>query len=181
MSEEFLLALYPRPFKGIISYLSPSDTLTQAEFDRSQLSQMYWMYSKDKLPKHKGKKRRDPDCLFKIFGVYSGDCEITVHEQMLKWVTDNFNKFSHCSWIALHMNKYNSLSAWMTAMRNPTIPGDEITLYALARLYNRHCIVYTRSAIWSTIAMSKPMTPAELSKACDVQLVYLGKGVYGTN
>ena len=76
------------------------------------------------------------------------------------------------------MNKYKLLSAWMNAMRNPTIPGDGIVLYAQARMYNWHTLVYTRSSIWSTVTSSKPMTYDEVCNNCQIKLAYFGKGNY---
>ena len=116
--------------------------------------------------------------LFNIFGLCVGESAIAVREQMLRWVSNDFNKFSHCSWITLHMNKYKSLTAWMNAMRNPMIPGDQIALYALARMYNRHTLVYTKSSIWSTIASSTPMTCDEICNNCQIRLAYFVKGTY---
>ena len=85
------------PIKGIISYLSPGEALTQAEFSKSQLIKKYWLFEEDEGTKHQGKKCRDPDCLFKIFGVWIGESVITVREQMLRWVSEDTNKFSLCS------------------------------------------------------------------------------------
>ena len=76
------------------------------------------------------------------------------------------------------MNKYKLLSAWMSAMRNPTIPDDEIALYALARMYNKHTLVYTKSSIWSTLASSTPLSYDEVCNYSDIKLAYLGRGHY---
>ena len=176
LTEELVLALYPCPFKGIITYLSPSEALTQVEFNKSQLTKKYWLYQEDEGTKPRGKRHKDPDCLFRIFSVFLGEGAITVCEHMLKWVSDEFNNFSQCSWIALHMNKYKSLSTWMSKMRNPAVPADEIALYALTRMFNRHTLIYTGSSIWSTVASSKPLTYGEVCNECQVRLVFLGKG-----
>ena len=63
-------------------------------------------------------------------------------------------------------------------MRNPTVPTDEIALYALARMYNQHTLVYTRSSIWSTVASSTPLTYSEVCNECQIRLVFLGKGQF---
>ena len=178
LTEELVLALYLHPFKAIISYLSPNEAITQADFNKSGLTKKYWLFEECEGVKSRGKKHLDPDCLFRIFGVCMGESALTAHEQMLTWVTNDFNKFSHCSWIALHMNKYKSLSAWMAAMRNSTIPGDEIALYALARMYNKHTLVYTKSSIWSTIVSSMHLSYEKVCNYCDIKLAYFGRGHY---
>ena len=45
--EELVLALYPHPFKAIISYLSPNEAITQADFNKSGLTKKYWLFKED--------------------------------------------------------------------------------------------------------------------------------------
>ena len=79
LAEELVHALYPCPFKGIISYLSPSEALTQSEFTKLQLTKKYWLYQEDEGTKTRGKKKVDLDCLFRIFSIFSGNCSPIAH------------------------------------------------------------------------------------------------------
>ena len=87
------------------------------------------------------RKSTNEDCLFKIFGILSGESSNVVQQHMLSSISGELNWFSNCAWIVLHMNKYKFLSQWMTTMYNPTIPGDEIALYTLSCLYKRQSLM----------------------------------------
>ena len=43
MAEELLMSILPRPYTGIVSYLSPSSFLTMTEFERSPLAKDNWL------------------------------------------------------------------------------------------------------------------------------------------
>ena len=36
-------------------------------------------------------------------------------------------------------------------MRNAKYAGDELTLYALCKLYHRHTVVFTMAGLWTTV------------------------------
>ena len=68
---------------------------------------------------------------------------------------------------------------WLAIMRRYDTPGDEIVLYALSRMAHVHSIVYSKTATWCTVAVSQPILPSDLHKACSVKLMFLGKHGFG--
>ena len=59
-------------------------------------------------------------------------------------------------------------------MRNVKYAGDELTLYALCKLYRRHAIVYTMTGIWTTIKDGVLLSESDLEEKCDIKLLHLG-------
>ena len=64
-------------------------------------------------------------------------------------------------------------------MRNAKYAGDELTLYALCRLYHRHAVVYTMAGLWTTVKDGVLLNESELMEKCDIKLLHLGGYRYG--
>ena len=58
-------------------------------------------------------------------------------------------------------------------------PGDELTLYVLARMYRCHAYVYTQMFWWTTLLYTLPITEQELVSQCEIVLVYVKDGIFG--
>ena len=68
MAEELLTSILPRPYTGIVSYLSPSSFLTVTDFEKSTLARNNWLDLPTGDQHKKGRKRCDPDAVFRAFG-----------------------------------------------------------------------------------------------------------------
>ena len=64
-------------------------------------------------------------------------------------------------------------------MRNQNTFGDKLMLFALARIFQRHVVVYGKNRCWCTIGTDKPINGDRLLKICQVHLVYIGENMYG--
>ena len=64
-------------------------------------------------------------------------------------------------------------------MRNAKYAGDELTLYALCKLYHRHAVVYTMAGLWTTVKDGVLLNESELMEKCDIKLLHLGGYRYG--
>ena len=64
-------------------------------------------------------------------------------------------------------------------MRNAKYAGDELTLYALCRLYHRHTVVYSMTGLWTTIKDRVLLNQIDLLEKCDIKLLHLGGYRYG--
>ena len=74
---------------------------------------------------------------------------------------------------------HRSLTGWLMTMRNAKYAGDELTLYALCRLYHRHAVVYTMAGLWTTVKDGVLLNEFELMEKCDIKLLHLGRYLYG--
>ena len=64
-------------------------------------------------------------------------------------------------------------------MRNVKYASDELTLYALCKLYHRHAIVYTMTGLWTTVKDGVLLNEFDLVEKCDIKLLHLGGYRYG--
>ena len=72
-----------------------------------------------------------------------------------------------------------TLCAWLNTMTDEHTPGDELTLYALARMYHCHVYVYMQMFWWTTLLYTLPIMEKELMMQCDIVLIYICDGVFG--
>ena len=57
-----------------------------------------------------------------------------VHNTMIRWSYDNFRMLDSAFMVALRQRN-TTLQAWLNNMADERTPGDELTLYILARMY----------------------------------------------
>ena len=173
MAGELLTSILPRPYTGIVSYLSPSSFLTVKDFENSSLASNNWLDLPTGDKHKKGRKRCDPDVVFRVFGDFSDHEPSEVRAAMLSYISEDFNYFRDVSWLNLNMHK-KKLSQWMDDMRDQNTPADELATFALSRLYKRHSVIYTKNRTWCTIGTSKPLSEMDVYLSCDVRLVQMG-------
>ena len=173
MAKELLTSILPRPYTGIVSYLSPSSFLTITDLKKSTLARNNWLDLLTSDQHKKGRKRCDPDAVFRVFGDFCDYEPREVRAEMLSYITDDFNYFRDVSWLNLNMHK-KSLSQWIANMRNQNAPADELAIFALSQLYKRHSVIYTKNRTWCTISTSKPLSEKDVYLSCDVRFVQMG-------
>ena len=75
--------------------------------------------------------------------------------------------------------KNTTIKYWIEDMAEPLTFGDEICLYGLCRMYDRHAMVYTQTKAWSTMALTEPSHYLNAIAKCDIHLLHMGRGIYG--
>ena len=78
----------------------------------------------------------------------------------------------HLKRIGLNINQ------WLSLMERPSIFGDELMLFALARTFHRHVVVFTRNRCWSTIGSDENISGDRLLEICDMKLLYIGQHMF---
>ena len=71
------------------------------------------------------------------------------------------------------LHKKIDLNDWIEEMRLNTMNGDDIVLYLLCRMYNKHAYVHTAKYGWSTLPFKIDTLFIETTKKCDIELVLL--------
>ena len=115
--------------------------------------------------------------LFELFGTYSAEDSVTVRATAITEVEENYEWYDKASYI-LNIIKSTDLDSWLNIMKYEGIRGDEITIYALSKKYQRHVVVYTKNRPWTTIKPDGTLNEDNLWEMCDVHLLYLGQHVY---
>ena len=117
--------------------------------------------------------------MFELFGEYSGRDAQTIRDELYDWLQDKNNDVRSVVTKTMLPTPHCSLTGWLMTMRNVKYAGDELTLYALCKLYHRHAIVYTMTGVWTTIKDGVLLNEFDLVEKCDIKLLHLGDYRYG--
>ena len=71
------------------------------------------------------------------------------------------------------------MARWLMQVNDDTQPGDELCIYALSRMFNRHIFIYTKHGYWSTHVMKIRAKEVDVLLKCDIALVYVELMVFG--
>ena len=74
--------------------------------------------------------------------------------------------------MAMHHKNIN-FDSWLENMQKVTTEGDDIALYILARMYNKHVFVHNSMYGWSTLPYHMEDSYKDVVCKCDLELVYL--------
>ena len=175
LTEELLEAFKEKTYDTCVSNLTKTHRVNLKKFKRERLPEGTWINTKRFV---NNSNRPVADAMFSLFGEFSNQAGTEVRDTMIGWSYDNFRLLERVFKVALDQRKI-TLRVWLENMANEHTPGDELTLYVLARMYRRHVYVYTQMFWWTTILYTLPVTEQELLSQCEVVLVYIKDGVYG--
>ena len=65
-------------------------------------------------------------------------------------------------------------------MENTSTGADELAIFALSKIYQRHAVIFNASKPWTMLEPDGEMLESELYKHCQVHLAYIGKHQYAT-
>ena len=120
----------------------------------------------------KSNNQFNPAGLFELFGSFSDQTVEDVRDCLMGWIYDNYNNVKNWLKMAL-LHKKIDLNNWIKQMRWNTTHGDDIALYLLCRMYNKHAYVHTTKYGWSTLPFKIDTPLIETTKKCDIELVLL--------
>ena len=120
----------------------------------------------------KSNKHFNPTGLFELFGSFSDQTAEDVRDCLMGWIYDNYNNMKNWLKMAV-LHKKIDLNDWIEQMRLNTMHGDDIALYLLCRMYNKHAYVHTAKYGWSTLPFKIDTPFIETTKKCDIELVLL--------
>ena len=124
----------------------------------------------------KGTRLHNPDGLYHLFGEYSSQGPNEVRDLMIGWIYDNYN---NKTWTRMAMQHKNiEFDSWIENMQKVTTEGDDIALYILARMYNKHVFVHDLMYGWSTLPYQMEDNYNDVVRKCDLELVYLKNWVF---
>ena len=122
-------------------------------------------------------KRELSNGLFEIFGNYSDEPPDIVRDNLLGWIYDNFRNIEN--WFSITLKQKGlSLSDWAESMHDPKQPGDELCLYLLCRMYQKHTLVHLKHHWWSTIQHTLPGNLDDILNQCHMELVFVREWVF---
>ena len=96
---------------------------------------------------------------------------------MVRQVKDNIGWYKDRSSVVLQMIDHE-ISNWINYMRRKGSRGNEIALYILSKLYDRHTVVLGRGHAWCTIRPTGSPHESDFAHPCQVHLLYLGNHIF---
>ena len=175
MAEEIIDAIKDKTYDSCVSTLTKTHCINLKKFKRDCLPEGTWITTKRFVNKS---NRPVPNAMFDLFGEFSNQSGSEVRDTMIGWSYDNFRMLDSVFTVALR-HRNTTLRAWLNNMADEHTPGDELTLYILARMYRRHVYVFTQMFWWTTLLYTVPVSEKELMAQCDVVLVYIRDGIFG--
>ena len=119
-----------------------------------------------------------PDGLFHLFSEYSSQFPNEVHDLMIGWIYDNYKNVKSWTRVAMHHKNIN-FDSWLENMQKVTTEGDDIALYILARIYNKHVFVHNSMYGWSILPYRMDDSYKDVVCKCDLELVFLKCWAFG--
>ena len=120
----------------------------------------------------KSNKQFNPARLFELFGSFSDQSTDDVRDCFIGWIYDNYNSVK--GWFKMAVkHKKIELNNWIEKMRLNTTHGDNMALYLLCQMYNKHAYVHTARYGWSTLPFKTETLFMEIAAKCDIELVLL--------
>ena len=117
--------------------------------------------------------------MFEIFGDFTNESAGSVRDNLMDWIYDNYcdvEKWTHL----MLADKGVTLPGWIENMHKDTTPGDDICLYLLAQMYNKHVYVHNKLFYWCTaIHKIRCEVDTDLISDCDIELVFIHPWVFG--
>ena len=179
IAAEMMAIINTRRYKQIVPSLPVGAGLSEDVFPKTTLAKRYTLDVKRWIDG----SFMNPSAMFKIFGAFSSETPLQVRRMMKYLGISKKRGAEECKilknrWIALHM-KGQSAREWADTMFQRDVPGDEISLYILCKMYHRHSVVFTSANIWTTFEPDRQLTEAELFDACELHFLFIEPGVFG--
>ena len=120
----------------------------------------------------KSNKQLNPAGLFELFGSFSNQSADDVRDCFIGWIYDKYNSVK--GWLKMAVkHKKIELNNWIETMHLNTTHSEDMALYLLCRMYNKHANVHTDWYGWSTLPFKTETPFAEIAAKCDIELVLL--------
>ena len=94
---------------------------------------------------------------------------------MIRYVTENKSYVTKLA-VNYFRAKRQNLGMWTVIMTRKKNAGDELALFLLCKLYNRHAVIYNSAKAWCTIDHTQLQPNSRLDLLCDIVLVYRNNG-----
>ena len=119
------------------------------------------------------------NCIFELFGAISQESAVDVRSNMIERICLDPLYYKRIGHVILGF-KNLVLNEWCDVMAKQTTSADELTIFALSKIYQRHTVIFNASKPWSTLEPDGEMLEEELFENCQIHLAYMGKDQYAT-
>ena len=174
IAAEILSIFKDKIYNDSIPILEFDDRMVKKDYSELEISKTHWLDTRHCFIN----RRRNPLNIFTIFAGWSLNDPEHVKQNILKLISQDYTYYKRVSAAAM-THKQTDLENWLYDQSDPNGYGDDVLLFALCREYNRHCIVFSKSGVWTTVNTVGEISVTDLTLMCDVIMVYLGRGLFG--
>ena len=176
IANELLQTILDAKFTQVLCLLNPEFAITINHFKRIKdiAHNNYWINTQKCITKS-GKPIASG--IFDNFGRFESCLACETRDEMIEWALEHKEELGETARIALRQLDV-SLMYWINRMQKETTLADELALYCLSKVYNRHVKVYTSSYCWTNLQDQFTLTQEEIGNLCDVHLLYMGPGKF---
>ena len=132
-----------------------------------------YQFSYDLFSNRRGTPK--PNGIFKLFKRYCGDNTDVIRQRLVDYVHSNAADIKSMT-TDYFKKKGGDLLMWVYKMSRPSTAGDELSLFLLCKIFNRHAVIHTISGPWCTLNVTNTGSSTALEDRCDIVLVFI---VYG--
>ena len=149
LASELLQKIKRTGYNIVVPYLDINTALTARDMRRLKhlMRQSGKEVETDKFYTRKGTPK--PAAIFEVFGQYCGKTGNEVRELMIDYVYKNKKEVQAEFRNALEAKK-KDLPWWIVKQTSTKTPGDELTIYLLSKIFDRHSLIYTLKSPWCT-------------------------------
>ena len=149
LASELLQRVKRTGYNAVVPYLNCETALNARDMRRLKniMRQSGKDIDTDKFYTHAGTPK--PNAIFDVFGKYCGKTGREVREMMVDYVNSNKRSVQSDFRNALEAKK-KDLPWWIVKQASEKTPGDELTIYLLSKIFDRHSLIYTLKEPWCT-------------------------------
>ena len=172
--EELFDKINEEGYKPTVAPLSIDDKLPDHIFQALKKTMKgKYQFSYDLFSNRRGTPK--PNGIFELFERYCGDSTDVIRQRLVDYVHSNTADIK--SMTTEYFNKKGGdLLMWIYKMSRPSNAGDELALFLLCKIFNRHAVIHTISGPWCTLNVTNAGSSTALEDRCDIVLVFI---VYG--
>ena len=175
-NEDYFSRPNKHQYNDIIGIIGANKGIAIKTFQKQKLRPGYWVDTRRFISKT---KRELANGMFEIFGDFTNESASSVRDNLVGWIYDNYRSVERWTHVILQ-HKDMTLSGWIESIRKDSTPGDDMCLYLLARMYNKHVYVHNKMFYWCTaVHVIKREMDLDLINDCDVELVFVHPWVFG--
>ena len=123
-------------------------------------------------------RRINKNHMYDIFEDFSGTDGEEAKLTMLTEVGDNYDWYESRGRVVLNMQSRDLIGWLKYHLNNKTACADELSIYTLSHIYDRHTVILGRGQPWCTIRPTGDPKEADFPTLCQVHLLYIGKDIY---
>ena len=174
IAEELFDKINEEGYKNTVAPLSIDDKLPDHIFQELKKTMKgKYRFTYELFSNRRGSPK--PNGIFELFERYSGDSIDLIRQRMIDYVHANTPEIKIMT-TDYFKEKGGTLMMWAYKMSRPSTAGDELALFLLCKIFNRHAVIHTIKGPWCTLSGDKTRAGVSLEDRCDIVLVFI---VYG--